>query len=341
MLGCAGTAGSDVPLGRGRSLLFRPNIRLLELRFVLILISVLVLSACTEGSGPPRLDLETRDARQMALFYLGTYGAPAEAARALPAEGADFLYLDSLESFAPGLARMLAPAAEDGTVDQDEFLEAIASTYPWAAALPGTVQELRTLTGLGGEGWLTHEVSGSMTQFRRRLHIRRDAVRAALARRLLQGEGMTYDSGTWVVGEHLEDGRVVETTAMKRRGDGFWSFSAYDEAGAAVSSITGDPDPLVVPIDCFGCHYGNKPFEPERSFPAEARPGPHGPRAVFVDESLRRSGVVTLLQEHARRDDGLLGLYGTLYLSDLMNRSERGEPLDSLDARLVEAVPGS
>lgn len=273
----------------------------------------------------------------MAAFFLGAYGTSAEVASALSADGPLALRLDSLALFAPSLAAAARSRVEDGVLTREGFAASIGETYRPSANLPPDRTALWDLIGgppdVDSEqgDWASYEVSGSMTRFRRRIHIRRDAVRDALGR-FARGDGLRYDDGTVVVGEHLEEGVVRETTAMIRRPDGFWSFVAYDQSGAPIDSIDGTPDPLGVPGDCFGCHYGTRLFEPERSFPGQARPGPTGPRSVHVPDAYRDVGLVQTLQEHARRSDGLLGLSATLYVAHLKN----GAPIDSLDQVILD-----
>ncbi|NNE70260.1 MAG: hypothetical protein HKN29_07830 [Rhodothermales bacterium] len=302
------------------------------------------------------LDLESRNPEQMAAFFLGAYGDADEVEAALSGSS---IHLDSLSLFAPELAGRLAEAAQGGTVTREAFSEAITATYRRAAGIPSDVAGMWSLVKGAGERpgdsgagldppdasdvadggalldsrWLTYEVTGSMTEYRRRIHVQRDDLRSALGEYLESG-ALRYPAGTVIVGEHLEDGRTVETTFMQRRRDGFWTFGAYDATGAATDSIAGSPDPLGVPGDCYGCHYGTRLFEPERSFPAAARPGPDGERAVHVGEDLRNLAVVSRLQEHARRSDGLLGIPATLYVTALLDAA----PEDSADAAIARAL---
>jgi hypothetical protein len=275
----------------------------------------------------------------MAAFFLGAYGSPDDVASALSSDGAVSLRLDSLSLFAPSLAAAARRRTQDGILTREGFASAIAETYRGSTDLPKDAAALWDLVGgqpdtsQKADDWVTYEVSGSMTRFRRRIYMRRDAVRGALVR-FAQDGGLRYQDGTVAIGQHLEGGTVVETTAMIRRPDGFWSFVAYDQSGSLVDSIAGAPDKLGVPGDCFGCHYGTRLFEPERSFPGQARPGPSGPRAVHVPDSSRDLDVVVALQEHARRSDGLLGLPATLYVSQLKGR----DPADSLDQVILEAL---
>jgi len=89
-------------------------------------------------------------------------------------------------------------------------------------------------------------------------------------------------------------------------------------------TIKKEPDDLKVPTQCVGCHFGDKQFEPERSFPREARPGPRGIRSLYVSENLKNESIARGISEHAKRSDNVLGLYATLFLSDLSTRIRKG-----------------
>ena len=92
-----------------------------------------------------------------------------------------------------------------------------------------------------------------------------------------------------------------------------------------------------MPTQCAGCHFGSKLFEPEKSDPAAASDGPFGPRAVHVPEPWRSADATALFQEHARRDDGTLGLYGTLYASRLLAERDAGT-INEEDAALLDRL---
>ena len=94
------------------------------------------------------------------------------------------------------------------------------------------------------------------------------------------------------------------------------------------------PSDLIVPTKCVGCHLGSRLFEPERSFPVDPRPGPDGPRRLYVSDDFKDVGVVRGLDEHRKRSDMVLGMYGTLFISQL--RSTRSA--DTLDSRMMSLL---
>ena len=106
---------------------------------------------------------------------------------------------------------------------------------------------------------------------------------------------------------------------MLKREDGHWDFFAYGPDGTPTTETAARPRPLRVPTQCVGCHFGSKLYEPEKSFPAEAADGPHGPRVLHVDDAARKPDVVQFFDEHRKRSDHVLGLYATLLVSQLLS----------------------
>lgn len=56
----------------------------------------------------------------------------------------------------------------------------------------------------------------------------------------------------------------------------------------------------------------------------EVSPEPRGVRALYVGDESRNSNIASALSEHARRSDSILGLYVTLFLSEMSTRSQKG-----------------
>lgn len=276
------------------------------------------------------LRLDKPDAERLVRYYLGGYAAPdgADPFAAGLAEGED----DDLALRPQALdARWRAALSDkngDGAVGWDEFAAFVEATYDDARGLPPTLDGLRTQHGTwaadslsrpgGNPAWFGFEVEGSaMTAALRRTLVPVAAVRSALDGYRAAGERLLYPAGTLIVGEHLDGGRVVETTVKRRRADGFWDFAVYDAEGRRARATSTPPRPLRSPTQCVGCHLGRRAFEPEKSFPAEAPDGPFGPRGLRVPAAWRSADVAARFEEHARRSDGVLGLYATLYASKL------------------------
>ncbi|OZC02003.1 hypothetical protein [Rubricoccus marinus] len=279
----------------------------------------------TAESVPLRLD--KKDPERLVRSVLGGYTAEAGAdpfeAGLVSGEG-DGLTLHP-QKLAPAIRQQLSDADGDGAIGPDEWTDWVEATYYSARGLPATVAALREAVpyASGDAAWFEVEVDGVMTAARRRLFLPVTAVRAALEAHA-RGDGLMYPAGTWIIGEHLIDGEVVETTVKHRREDGYWDFAVYDGSGALAPATSTEPRALRTPTQCTGCHLGQKLFEPEKSWPGAASDGPFGPRAYHVPDAWRSPEAAALFNEHARRDDGVLGLYGTLYASQLLTDRASG-----------------
>ncbi|HYE95724.1 MAG TPA: hypothetical protein VD962_05910 [Rubricoccaceae bacterium] len=314
-----------------------------------LLASALVFAGCGRGpvdfttaeAVPVRLDKP--DEERLLRYYLGGYAAP---------EGADPFsagLLSERDGFTLHPQRLpadqraaLQDADGDGALGWDELVAFVGPTYASARALPPTLDALRTSAprpwAPGDTAWFMVEVEGSaMTAARRRLFVPVAALRDALGGYRARGDSLRYAAGTLIVGEHVEDGRVVETTVKRRRADGFWDFAVYDAGGRLAAATSTPPRPLRSPAQCVGCHLGRRRFDPEKSFPAAAPDGPYGPRALLVDDALRNAGATAFFAEHARRTDGVLGPYATLYTARLLADRAAGR-LAPADAALLERL---
>lgn len=227
---------------------------------------------------------------------------------------------------------LLSDTNGDGALDWDELVPFFAATYAESHGLPPTLEAFYAATGVVPPAnssdpdslWFSVEVDGVMTSARRRVSVPLEALRSAMEAFAADGE-LVYAAGTPIVGAHLgEDGEVLETTVKRRRGDGYWDFAVYDASGQLAEATSTPPLPLKAPTQCTGCHLGQKLYEPEKSFPADASDGPYGPRAYYVPDAWRSPEATALFQEHARRDDGVLGLYATLYAGKLLTRRAEG-----------------
>ncbi len=301
----------------------------------------LLLGACRSGSGEAaprggerlRLVLERRDPLPLLRTYFGAYlgegGGDPVAAGLLEQDGGTYYVRPDVlaEKAGPG-----APTLDldgDAAVSEDELRRYVQATYYVARGLPSTRDALAVDTAQA----FAVTVRGVMSKAPRRVFVPLASLRAALAGAQANGGRIVYPNGTVIWGAH--GGDDGETTAMRKRADGAWDFFAYDKAGNLAPGTTGLPRPLSAPTQCIGCHLGQRLFEPEKSFPGEALPGPDGPRAVYT--ALRDPAVVTTLDEHRRRADHVLGLYATLYATRLKQARAAGQ-LSPEDAALLDGL---
>ena len=235
----------------------------------------------------------------------------------------------------PSLENLFEVAGGDKKLTWEEFEPAVSASYYEVRNAPKSVVDMKTKYGdWNAESWFAHELVGQMTHFRRRLSVPKTALIAALNGLTSLSDPIIYPVGTVFVGEHLDAESVREVTAMVKREDAYWDYFAYGSDGKLSQFIEKKPDPLRVPTQCVGCHFGDRLFEPERSFPSVARPGPNGERAYFVPEYLKNASLASELSEHARRSDHILGLYGTLYLAHLIQDLKGGTASEE-EAKLV------
>jgi len=287
-----------------------------------LLLALLALAAC---GGP--VDVQTAERVPLVLDHAN----PERLVRSLlggfaAADGADPFEAGLVSGEGDGLVlhpqalpadarAVLSDADGDGALSWDELRALADEAYYAARALPPTVEALRAAEPYAASdtAWFAVEVSGVMTAARRRVFVRESALRAAITA-FADDRRLVYPAGTWIVGEHLgDDGAVVETTVKRRRADGFWDFGVYGADGRLAPATATEPRPLRAPAQCTGCHLGERRYEPEASFPRAAPDGPFGVRAYHVPDAWRSAEATALFEEHARRDDGVLGLYATLW----------------------------
>ena len=244
----------------------------------------------------------------------------------------DEFYLDlkTLSAYAPDVALGLQTKATGNILAPESLQTFIQATYYQARNLPYTLSEFHDQWPV--ESPKIFEVHGPMTRYLRRISIAEDALQHTIGKFYASGEKLTYATGTAIRAEHISEGRVVETTAMIKRGDGFWDFATYDSTGVLTSETLPNPRALATPTKCAGCHLGTKSFEPEQSWPHPAPQAPEGVRRWYTGS--RDQNVTDLFREHTHRSDMVLGIYATTYVSDLQMYRRAGVQ-DSVSAILL------
>lgn len=290
------------------------------------------------------IDLDRSNPERLLRYYFGAYASaegtdPFATGLLVDQDGVFYLQTDSLAARHPALAPQLDAATADGTLDWEELAAFLQATYYEARALPATREALYTTLGFHPDdpAWFVVEIDGVMTTARRRVFVPKSALRAALTQFRAKDERLHYPQGTAFIGEHWADGALAETTLMWKRADDFWDFAVYDADGQWAEATTTPPRPLKSPTQCVGCHFGSRAFEPEKSFPGEARPGPHGPRTLHIPDAWRHADLVAFFDEHRKRSDTILGLYNTLFTAQLLTDRAAGR-LGPEDTALLEAL---
>lgn len=314
----------------------------------------LLIGACNDTSNAAgdahivadeiQIDLDKSNPERLLDYYFGGYAAkagrdPFEAGLLIERQGNYYLNAEVLSEKHAEVGVALQAAHEQRTMDWEALSSFLNETYYDVRALPYTLAELRQEVPYLDEdhSWFRVEIDGVMTAATRTVYVAKDALRAALRGYFEQEEQLIYPAGTTFIGEHHLDGVLAETTVMRKREDGYWDFFTYDESGSLAPATATPPRNLKTPTQCVGCHFGSKLFEPERSFPGKAPPGPNGPRAINVGQNLRDAEVVRFFQEHSKRSDTVLGIYNTLFVTQLRAQRQAGTISDE-DTQLLKQL---
>lgn len=316
---------------------------------ILLCIVLVSLSACGGGQAETgasaqriEIDLDKSDPERLLRYYFGGYvGAeaqdPFEMGLLIEEEGRYYLDSEVFDERQPEMHAILMSAAPRGALNWEALEPFFRDTYYAARQVPATLDVLKSEVPYSGEGWMQVGLDGVMTTARRRVFVEEAALRQALAQYQENNEQVLYPVGTTMVGEHWQEDQHIETTVMRKRADGFWDFFTYGQDGTLAAETKPLPRSLKTPTQCVGCHFGAKQFEPERSFPGAAPDGPHGSRALHVDETLRDPEVVDFFDEHRKRSDTILGLYSTLFVAQL-RADRRAGRLTEEDAALLDQL---
>ena len=290
--------------------------------FIVAICALLSFSACNGPAGNPdsryiELRQTKASSETLARFYLG--GIPEPPADPLTSGllvkdgGSLLLDLEALTREDSTIVDGLHPHLSNGRLSWDDFESYMARRYYADRAIPASLADLIS-NGWSDTSFFEMSVDGVMTNARRHISIPEPDLKKALLDYRLNGNQVIYDPGTLIVAEHRANETILEYTAMLKRVDGFWDFSVYDSLGQRIDSTVTGPKTLAAPTQCTGCHFGSRAFEPEKSFPGDAPAGPEGPRQILLQDSRPSARLVAYLNEHLKRSDYVLGLYGTLYL---------------------------
>lgn len=290
------------------------------------IVALFLLMAACSSAEQLEVTVEGESEQRLLRFYFGSYTSedPFEAGLLNERGGRFYIDLAVLREYGPELAQELKTKASGGVVSPDSLRTAVQMTYYHARNLPEKLSEFN-------DQWVTDnvvtfEVHGPVTNYLRRITLSESALQSAIWNYYENGEKIRYAVGTAIKAEHLRGTRIVETTAMVRRSDGFWDFLTYDSTGDLTSHTLPNDRALVTPTQCTGCHLGKKGFEPEQSWPVEPAKAPGDIRKWYTGP--RDIEVAEFFSEHFRRSDTLLGLYATAYVSNLRAQRRTGT-LDS------------
>ncbi|HRK75026.1 MAG TPA: hypothetical protein PLL64_12175 [Rhodothermales bacterium] len=298
-----------------------------------------MISGCSPTSDPDLLpvNLNKSDQERLLLFYLGGYAAPEGQdpikAGILVKDGTSFFIRKSaLKAVSPDAAAQL-PADK---MDWNGLKSWVGATYNRARNIPISLSSF--LQQVAYKQGFKLSVSGVMTTAIRDVYVPESALRAALASYKENGKKLLYPVGTTFVGEHREEGNWVETTIMKKRRDGFWDYWVYNQAGNLAEQTLAKPQSLKSPVQCVGCHFGSRQFEPHKSFPNPAPLGANGTkRELYLNGKVVPAALITYFKEHAKRSDTILGPYATLFVSGLLEKRQIGTASEA-DLSLIKSL---
>ncbi len=291
-----------------------------------------------------RLEVKAKQPERLLKYYFSAYVSPDGgdpfAAGLVTRRGGDF-YLSAvrLAELAPFAAPYLDSLLNGGNrLAWEALREFVYQTYYRTRRLPDNLDQLRAEVPYArNDDWFVVDIHAVFTAALRRIYVPMEAIRYALEHYQENNRRLLYPVGTTIVAEHLMGDILAEVTAIRKRPDGEWDFFAYDATGKLTDRTHTPPRSLKIPVQCVGCHLGSRLFEPEKSFPKPAPPGPHGPRAIYVDKDMKNPQVVRFFQEHAKRSDTVLGIYNTLFVSKLLVLRAKGE-LRPEDQKLLEKL---
>lgn len=283
---------------------------------------IMILAAGCNGGDQVKITVANADDQPILEYYLGVMagGDPYEMGVLSEAGASYFINPARLGELRPGFDQILQPFLQGRQLNWDSLLAFAELVYDQIRLMPENVAELHD--GLPSDRILEFEVHGPMTRYLRRIAVPKVALHTALNQFNGNQLRLVYPAGTSIIARHLEDSVQVETTAMFKRPDGFWEFGTYDRAGHRTAATRANPRALATPRQCVGCHLGTRQFEPEKSFPASAAAGPDGVRQWYT--SARDRAVTRFFGEHERRSDMVLGLYATVYVTELLRARELG-----------------
>jgi hypothetical protein len=218
----------------------------------------------------------------------------------------------------------------------DEHYYQLTHPYPTLQAL------LKENPYRDNPNWMVIPVDSATFHRRRVLHINKDRITDALVSYFSNNDLLIYGEGTVIVAESFDKGgNFVEAEVLRKRGDTFWNFSVYDSKGAIVpASVSFDEDGELDPKtpglhpsrDCAICHridrldFSGDPDAPSRT-PVRAffqRLPARTPEIHLGPEYYDHMAFTELTEANGKRKDGVFGVYGSLYLSELAGRKRLG-----------------
>jgi formylglycine-generating enzyme required for sulfatase activity len=205
--------------------------------------------------------------------------------------------------------------------------------------------------------WLTVPVDSATFHHRRVLHIQKDRIADALMSYFDNKLRLIYPQGTVIAADSFDPkGNFIETEVLRKRGDTFWNFAVYDRDGALIRTsiafdergeVAHDLPGFHVPGSCANCHridrldFSGDP-QPPISAPVPGffhRLPAHTPEIHLGPEYYDHKAFRELTEATSRQKDGVFGVYGSLFLSELVIRKRLGRLTEDDRARYQRLLP--
>ena len=287
-----------------------------------LLCGFIFLLGCSSPPDRISIPLEGSQGRTIARFYSGMIPGDKPKEWILEDSTGLGIRLSVLKTLSPQLASTLDEIRDGGDrLERDQWNRFLQAVVEQATSLTGSLAELFP-SGLphASEGsYVRLKAYGAMTTLLREIYVPKQALEDGLLNYWDRGGMLQYPAGTLIAAYHKNSsGAILEVTVKKRRSDGFWDFGVYDSSGRNVRHSSSPPTPFSAPVQCVGCHLGNMLYEPEESF-IIGREGKTEGEYLVLGDRLRNPKIVELLDEHSRRSDHVLGVYGTVYLTEILD----------------------
>jgi hypothetical protein len=291
---------------------------------------LLLLTGCSTTSDRVHIPLEGSQGKTIAHFYSGMIRGDKYEELIVEDSTGLGLRLSALRTVSPRLSSTLDKIREGGDrLNRDQWNLFLKVVVEQSTPFPETLAELfpSGLPHTMEDSYFRLKVYGAMTTLQREIYVPKQALEDGLLKYWDRGGMLQYPAGTVIAAYHKNSsGATLELTVKKRRSDGFWDFGVYDSSGRNVRHSSSPPTSYSAPVQCVGCHLGTMLYEPEESF-IIGREGKTEGEYLVLEDRLRNPKLVELLDEHTRRSDHVLGVYGTVYLTEILNLplSERTE----------------
>jgi hypothetical protein len=296
-------------------------------------------TGCQQKGGLLTIDAESEANKKIVAFYFGSFATTDPYQSGVLKKDGDSIQLDveALEKAYPEAKGKLQ--GQNGTLSMESIRAFMNETYYAARKFPPTLQAFRAehSYSVTDPKWFSVRLNGAMSSVERTIYIEYSALKAALSQYKANNQQLLYPVGTVIIGEYTEGGAIIETTLEQKRADNHWDYWIYDASGNLAKQTLEKPKALKAPTQCVGCHYGKKLYEPEKSYPADAPVINDVLRKIQGTPAPKTAEMVAFFQEHAKRSDTILGVYNTIFVSNLLEKRDKGT-LNAEETQLLTQI---